>query len=142
MDPAQTQPGTAPTGIVDQISQLAHAFADNLKTRFKSGPPAGALGADPGSVLGQRNAQLSTMSPQPSPQQSYTPQAQGNDTNPTLSHQQPPYGTNSPEQRLDNEGNVERMSPLGGGVNILQPMSSQPSGLKGVKRVSGPNGGI
>ena len=139
MDPAaQTQPGTAPTGIVDQISQLAHAFADNLKTRFKSGPPAGALGADPGSVLGQRNAQLSTMSPQ----QSYTPQAQGNDTNPTLSHQQPPYGTNPPEQRLDNEGNVERMSPLGGGVNILQPMSSQPSGLKGVKRVTGANGGI
>ena len=139
MDPAaQTQPGTAPTGIVDQISQLAHAFADNLKTRFKSGPPAGALGADPGSVLGQRNAQLSTMGPQ----QSYTPQAQGNDTNPTLSHQQPPYGTNPPEQRLDNEGNVERMSPLGGGVNILQPMSSQPSGLKGVKRVTGANGGI
>ena len=120
MDPAaQTQPGTAPTGIVDQISQLAHAFADNLKTRFKSGPPAGALGADPGSVLGQRNAQLSTMSPQ----QSYTPPAQGNDTNPTLSHHQPPYGTNAPEQRLDGEGNV-----LGG--------------LRGVKRVGGPNGGI
>ena len=142
MDPSQTPQGTAPTGIVDQISQLAHAFADNLKTRFKSGPPAGALGADPGSVLGQRNAQLSTMGPQPSPQQSYTPQAQGNDTNPTLSHQQPPYGTNAPEQRLDNEGNVERMSPLGGGVNILHPMSSQPSGLKGVKRVTGANGGI
>ena len=138
MDPSQTPQGTAPTGIVDQISQLAHAFADNLKTRFKSGPPAGALGADPGSVLGQRNAQLSTMSPQ----QSYTPQAQGNDTNPTLSHQQPPYGTNAPEQRLDNEGNVERMSPLGDGVNVLRPMSSQPSGLKGVKRVTGANGGI
>ncbi len=138
MDPSQTPQGTAPTGIVDQISQLAHAFADNLKTRFKSGPPAGALGADPGSVLGQRNAQLNTMSPQ----QSYTPQAQGNDTNPTLSHQQPPYGTNPPEQRLNDEGDVERMSPLGNGVNVLQPMSSQPSGLKGVKRVTGANGGI
>ena len=60
----------------------------------------------------------------PDPQQSYTPEAQRSDSNPTLSVQQPSYG-----------GKVDRVSPLGGGVPVLHPIpDNQPSGLKGVKR--------
>jgi len=129
MDPSQTPPAaqTQP-GILQAIEDAAKAAYENVKTRFTAGPPPGTLSAAPGSPLAQHDTAIQLLSPQ----QSFTPVAQSPVSNPTLSRQQPPYGTdapqppygtNAPEQRLDGEGNV-----LGG--------------LRGVKRVGGPNGGI
>ena len=119
MDPSQTpQAAQTQPGILQAIEDAAKAAYNNVKTRFNAGPPAGTLSAAPGSPLAQHDTTIQQLSPQ----QSFTPVAQSPVSNPTLSHQQPPYGTNPPEQLLDNQGN--------------------PSGLRGVKRVGGPNGGI
>jgi len=120
MDPSQTpQAAQTQPGILQAIEDAAQAAYDNIKTRFTAGPPPGTLSAAPGSPLAQHDTTIQQLSPQ----ESFTPVAQSPVSNPTLAHQQPPYGTNAPEQRLDGEGNV-----LGG--------------LRGVKRVGGPNGGI
>ena len=133
MDPSQTpQAAQTQPGILQAIEDAAKAAYENVKTRFTAGPPPGTLSAAPGSPLAQHDTAIQLIPRQSlSPQQSFTPVAQSPVSNPTLSHQQPPYGTqpqppygtNAPEQRLDSEGNV-----LGG--------------LRGVKRAGGPNGGI
>jgi hypothetical protein len=109
-----TQPQPQQPNIISAIEDAARAAYDNVKARFLAGPPAGTLSADPGSVLGQRDAQLQTMSPQQSPlQQQQLPLAPalagaGQSSGP---QQQPPYGGRPGEMLLDIAGD-----PVSGGL--------------------------
>jgi len=124
-----TDPSQNP-GFLQALTDAAHAAIENVKTKYFS--PSGAqanatpqLGAPPGSVLGDRNAQLQSLQPQAMPGGS-SGQAQDPTANPTLSRQQAPYGSGQPgEQRIDT---TEWRKPLGG--------------LSGVRRNVGPNGAI
>ena len=116
-DPNQTQQ----PGFLQALSDAAHAAIENVKTRF--GGAYGQLSAAPGSVQGDKNAQLQQLSPTPGGMSSA---AQNPAANPTLSQQQLPYGSGQPgEQRIDT---TEWQKPLGG--------------LSGVRRNEGANGGI
>lgn len=108
-------PNTQPQqpNIISAIEDAARAAYDNVKARFLAGPPAGTLSADPGSVLGQRDAQLQTMSPQQAPAQQQLPLAPalagaGQSSGP---QQQPPYGGRPGEMLLDIAGD-----PVSGGL--------------------------
>ena len=121
---------TSSPGFLQALTDAAHAAIENVKTKYfsPSGAQAGAtpqLGAPPGSVLGDRNAELQSLQPQEVPG-GMSSAAQNPTANPTLSQQQLPYGAGQPgEQRIDT---TDMTKPLGG--------------LSGVRRNAGPNGGI
>ena len=121
---------TAQPNFLQALTDAAHAAIENVKTKYfsPSGAQAGAtpqLGAPPGSVLGDRNAELQSLQPQEVPG-GMSSAAQNPTANPTLSQQQLPYGSGQPgEQRIDT---TDMTKPLGG--------------LSGVRRNAGPNGGI
>ena len=121
---------TSSPGFLQALTDAAHAAIENVKTKYfsPSGAQAGAtpqLGAPPGSVLGDRNAELQSLQPQEVPG-GMSSAAQNPTANPTLSQQQLPYGSGQPgEQRIDT---TDMTKPLGG--------------LSGVRRNAGPNGGL
>ena len=121
---------TSSPGFLQALTDAAHAAIENVKTKYfsPSGAQAGAtpqLGAPPGSVLGDRNAELQSLQPQEVPG-GMSSAAQNPTANPTLSQQQLPYGSGQPgEQRIDT---TDMTKPLGG--------------LTGVRRNAGPNGGV
>jgi len=94
-------------GILNQIKGTGNAVLDALKANYASGPQSAPLTPGPGSVLDQRDQQITPLLP---PQQPLMPQHLVA-PQPDLAQAQGPYGSGPGEKRIDVS---EYQKPLGG----------------------------